>query len=36
MLFVGDDRAEDHHDIEVQDDEGRRLARAGCPKASPA
>ena len=25
MLFVGDDWAEDHHDIEVQDDEGRRL-----------
>ncbi len=28
MLFVGDDWAEDHHDIEVQDDDGRRLARA--------
>lgn len=27
MLFVGDDWAEDHHDIEVQDDEGRVLAR---------
>jgi transposase len=28
MLFVGDDWAEDHHDIEVQDENGRRLARA--------
>ena len=28
MLFVGDDWAEDHHDVEVQDAQGRRLARA--------
>ena len=28
MLFVGDDWAEDHHDIEVQDETGRRLAKA--------
>lgn len=28
MLFVGDDWAEDHHDVEVVDDAGRRLARA--------
>src|SRR5215218_8229456 len=28
MLFVGDDWAEEHHDIEVQDEDGRRLARA--------
>ncbi len=28
MLFVGDDWAEDHHDIEVQDQTGRRLAKA--------
>lgn len=28
VLFVGDDWAEDHHDIEVQDWQGRRLARA--------
>ena len=28
MLFVGDDWAEEHHDIEVQDEAGRRLARA--------
>jgi transposase len=28
VLFVGDDWAESHHDIEVQDHTGRRLARA--------
>jgi transposase/transposase IS116/IS110/IS902 family protein len=28
MWFVGDDWAEDHHDVEVQDASGRRLARA--------
>lgn len=27
MLFIGDDWAEDHHDVEVQDEEGRVLAR---------
>jgi hypothetical protein len=27
-LFVGDDWAEDHHDVEVLDGSGRRLARA--------
>ena len=27
MLFVGDDWAEDHHDVEVVDGEGRRLVR---------
>lgn len=27
MLFVGDDWAEDHHDVEVVDEAGRRLAR---------
>jgi transposase len=32
MLFVGDDWAEDHHDIEVQDDKGRRLVRARLPE----
>ena len=32
MLFVGDDWAEDHHDIEVQDESGRRLARARLPE----
>ncbi len=28
VLFVGDDWAEDHHDVEVMDSTGRRLARA--------
>jgi transposase len=28
LLFVGDDWAEDHHDIEVQDQTGRRVAKA--------
>lgn len=28
MLFIGDDWAEDHHDVELVDDNGRRLARA--------
>ena len=32
MLFVGDDWAEDHHDIEVQDEAGRVLARARLPE----
>ena len=32
MLFVGDDWAEDHHDIEVQDEQGRVLARARVPE----
>jgi hypothetical protein len=32
MLFVGDDWAEDHHDVEVQDEEGRRLARGRLPE----
>src|SRR4051794_27308438 len=32
MLFMGDDWAEDHHDIEVQDEDGRRLARARLPE----
>jgi hypothetical protein len=27
MLFVGDDWAEDHHDIEIVDDAGRVLTR---------
>lgn len=27
MLFVGDDWAEDHHDVEIVDDQGRRLAK---------
>ena len=32
MLFVGDDWAEDHHDVEVVDDEGRMLARRRFPE----
>jgi transposase len=28
VLFVGDDWAEDHHDVELQDETGRRLGRA--------
>lgn len=28
VLFVGDDWAEDHHDVELQDEQGRRLAKA--------
>jgi transposase len=31
-LFVGDDWAEDHHDIEVQDEAGQRLARRRLPE----
>ncbi len=27
MIFVGDDWSEDHHDVEVQDETGRRLVR---------
>ena len=32
MLFVGDDWAEDHHDVEVLDEAGRRLGRARLPE----
>ena len=32
MLFVGDDWAEDHHDVELMDEAGRRLARARLPE----
>ena len=32
MLFVGDDWSEEHHDIEVQDEAGRVLARARLPE----
>lgn len=28
MLYLGDDWAEDHHDIEVQDEVGKRLVKA--------
>ncbi|MDQ4052081.1 MAG: IS110 family transposase, partial [Actinomycetota bacterium] len=32
MLFIGDDWAEDHHDIELVDDEGQLLARKRLPE----
>jgi hypothetical protein len=32
VLFVGDDWTEDHHDVEVQDATGRRLAKARLPE----
>ena len=32
MLFVGDDWAEDHHDIEIVDEDGRLLARRRLPE----
>ncbi len=32
MLFVGDDWAEAHHDIEIQDETGRRLVRKRLPE----
>ncbi|GAA2352742.1 hypothetical protein GCM10010170_043680 [Dactylosporangium salmoneum] len=32
MIWIGDDWAEDHHDIEIQGDGGRRLARARLPE----
>lgn len=32
MLFVGDDWAEAHHDIEIQDDTGRRLVKRRLPE----
>jgi transposase len=32
VLFVGDDWAEDHHDVEVVDEVGRRLVRARLPE----
>ncbi|WP_194827472.1 IS110 family transposase [Nocardia sp. XZ_19_231] len=31
-LFVGDDWAEDHHDVEMMDDSGRRLAKVRLPE----
>jgi Transposase/Transposase IS116/IS110/IS902 family len=34
MWFVGDDWAEEHHDVEVQDESGRRLGRARLPEGS--
>ena len=31
MLFVGDDWAEDHHDVQIQDESGRRLRAPAAP-----
>jgi hypothetical protein len=31
-LFVGDDWAEDHHDVEIVNEQGRRLARRRLPE----
>ena len=35
MLFVGDDWAEDHHDVELVDDCGQVLARRRLPEGLP-
>jgi len=32
LLFIGDDWAEDHHDLELEDDTGQRLAKACLPE----
>jgi transposase len=32
VLFIGDDWAEDHHDIEIEDEDGVRLVRARLPE----
>ncbi|HTW10403.1 MAG TPA: IS110 family transposase [Acidimicrobiales bacterium] len=32
MIFVGDDWSVEHHDIEIQDDQGRRLAKRRLPE----
>ncbi len=32
VLFIGDDWPEDHHDLEIEDEGGRRLARARAPE----
>ena len=34
MLFVGDDWAEDHHDVEIQDENGRKLAVRRLPEGA--
>jgi transposase len=34
VLFVGDDWAEDHHDVEVQDESGRKLAAKRLPEGA--
>ena len=32
LLLIGDNWAEDHHDIEIEDETGRRLAKARLPE----
>jgi hypothetical protein len=32
VIFVGDDWSEDHHDIEIHDETGRRLTRRRLPE----
>jgi transposase len=32
VLFIGDDWAEEHHDVEIEDEDGRRLTRARLPE----
>jgi hypothetical protein len=32
LLLIGDDWAEDHHDVEIQDEAGRKLAAARLPE----
>jgi hypothetical protein len=32
VLYVGDDWAEDHHDVEIQDETGRRMGKARLPE----
>ena len=32
MIFVGDDWAEDHHDVYLMDELGRGWRRGGCPR----
>jgi transposase len=34
LLFVGDDWAEDHHDVEIQDETGRKLAAKRLPEGA--
>ena len=34
-LFAGDDWAEDHHDVELMDEQGRVLARGRLPEGVP-
>ena len=34
MLFVGDDWAQDHHGVEIQDEARRRVAKARLPEGA--